>query len=234
LDVGEKPQAVDVVMILPGDFNTRPFVAAALFKAGLARMVVTARNRPTVDVQTGVSLPQDEITRRVVVARGVPADRFLVLSMETTSTFDDAKALAAFVDAKKVASVAVVTNDYHTRRASWVFHQVLQDRDVKIHFVSAPTDGFSADNWWQVDNGFLSYANEYAKLFFYLFYYGQGGMWVAGVCIMLAGSGVLLRRYRGAAARSVRPRLADADLSSKPNAGEPLSKRSDLARREAR
>ena len=34
LDVGEPPQPADAIMLLTGDAETRPFAAAALWKAG--------------------------------------------------------------------------------------------------------------------------------------------------------------------------------------------------------
>ena len=39
-DVGARPQPADYVMILNGDEETRPFMAAALVKAGLAHHVL--------------------------------------------------------------------------------------------------------------------------------------------------------------------------------------------------
>jgi hypothetical protein len=44
--------------------------------------------------------------------------------------------------------------------------------------VSAPTDRYSADDWWRVREGIQSYANEYAKLAAYWIFYGSGLVWL--------------------------------------------------------
>ena len=46
LDVGEHPRQSQYVMVLNGDENTRPFVAAALIKAGIARQALVAEVAP--------------------------------------------------------------------------------------------------------------------------------------------------------------------------------------------
>lgn len=43
LDVGVAPQPADYLFVLPGGEDTRPFVAAALVKAGYARGPASAR-----------------------------------------------------------------------------------------------------------------------------------------------------------------------------------------------
>ena len=52
LDVSEPPRPVDHVLVLNGDPNTRPFAAAALVKAGLAREVLLTRQRLALESST--------------------------------------------------------------------------------------------------------------------------------------------------------------------------------------
>src|SRR5437867_1821741 len=47
LDVSEPAQPTDYVMVLGGDMQIRPFVAAALLNAGLARKAVVAQIKPS-------------------------------------------------------------------------------------------------------------------------------------------------------------------------------------------
>jgi hypothetical protein len=60
-----------------------------------------------------------------------------------------------------------VTNGFHTRRARMLFRHELGDRMDRVHFVAAPTDGFSEDNWWRSGGGCSCYATEYFKLVYY-------------------------------------------------------------------
>ena len=53
LDVGGQPVRADYVMILGGGAATRPFVAAALVRAGLAHKVLLAHVKPNSAESTG-------------------------------------------------------------------------------------------------------------------------------------------------------------------------------------
>jgi uncharacterized SAM-binding protein YcdF (DUF218 family) len=74
-----------------------------------------------------------------------------------------------FLQAEPGTTVAVVTSDFHTRRARAIFRRVLGERMERVHFVAAPTDGFGASDWWECEEGTITYLNEYAKLAFYSF-----------------------------------------------------------------
>ena len=163
LDVSEPPRRVDAVLVLGGDSATRPFVAAALFKAGLARGVLVSRVKAAPEVDEGLMPPDHEVMRRVLRARGVPARAIVLLPGECDSTADEARALATFLADEPHAVVAVVTNAYHTRRARSIFRRALAERSVELLFVAAPTDGFDETNWWRFETGVRTYASEYVK-----------------------------------------------------------------------
>jgi uncharacterized SAM-binding protein YcdF (DUF218 family) len=167
LDVSSAPSAVDYVMVLGGGTDIRPFVAATLVKAGLARQVLVPTSRHSPEALEGTSLTEEETVRRVLLARAVPAESIIQLDGECLTTFDEAQALARFLAARPGISVAVVTTDYHTRRASWVFRRVLGERIPGVSFVAAPSDGFDATNWWRIEGGFRAYLTEYVKLIDY-------------------------------------------------------------------
>lgn len=168
LDVSETPRKVDYVMVLGGGCDTRPFVAAALVNAGLARQVLLPEVKLPPDAQDGITLPEHVITRRVLVARGVPDEAIVVLPGECASTFDEAQVLAKFLDTEPQSSVAVVTTSYHTRRCRWIFQKkIAAEQFARIHFVAAPTDGFDETNWWHFELGCVTYLNECIKLGYY-------------------------------------------------------------------
>jgi uncharacterized SAM-binding protein YcdF (DUF218 family) len=164
LDVSEPPRRADYAQVLGGGDDTRPFVAAALVKAGLTDVVLVPRTQRSPDVADGLTPPEEEVIRRVLVARGVPEGRIVLLDGECASTRDEAAALARFLDAHPGATVNVVTNAYHTRRARATFRAALGERAGAVRFVAAPTDGFDAGSWWRHEAGVTAYADEYAKL----------------------------------------------------------------------
>jgi uncharacterized SAM-binding protein YcdF (DUF218 family) len=170
LDVSEEPGPVDYVLVLNGDPETRPFAAAALVKAGLARQVLLTRQRLALEsnlVQGGAMLSELEITRGVLKARGVPEQAIRVLPGEISSTADEARVLAAFLKDEPEARVAVVTNGFHTRRARWIFRRALGEGGERIQLVGVPHEGVDEQSWWRTSLGCVLYVSEYAKLVYY-------------------------------------------------------------------
>ncbi|HZY90124.1 MAG TPA: YdcF family protein [Gemmataceae bacterium] len=167
LDVSVPPSRVDYVMVLGGGHETRPFVAAALVKAGLAGGVLLPNVKLSPEAEDGLAPPEHEITIEILARRGVNPDLVTVLPGEVNSTSDEAQALAAFLVDKPNCSVAVVTNHFHTRRASWVFRKALGPRSAQVRFFGAPVDGFDETNWWRHEAGVHCYLMEYVKLPYY-------------------------------------------------------------------
>ncbi|OAI50956.1 hypothetical protein AYO44_05190 [Planctomycetaceae bacterium SCGC AG-212-F19] len=172
LDVSETSGQVDCVLVLGGGRETRPFVAAAMLKTGRARMVLIPTVRKAIEAERGLMPDEHEIIRRVLLARGVKAEAIVLLAGEVASTFDEAHALQHFLADHGDASIAVVTNWYHTRRARLVFDRILGAQATRIHFVSAPTDDFDATNWWQSEQGINMCIHEYVKLAYCRFHSG--------------------------------------------------------------
>ena len=199
LDVGERPRSADYVMVLAGDSDTRPFVAAALVKAKLAPKVLVPRIKLSPSVVAGIRPPIHETNRQVLLRRGVPPGDIMIIDGEAESTYDEARELASFLESSPNARVVVVTNHYHTRRARWVFARVLGDRVKRTSFVSAPTDDFQLESWWQVKAGFVAILGEYLKLTYYALRYTRVCYWIGG-CAAVVTIGLAYRRLRTTAA----------------------------------
>lgn len=168
LDVSDARFPADYVVILPGGANTRVFAAAAIAKANLVENLIVIENLASPDVADGVRSPNHEITKRVLLSRGVSADRIITLSGESSTTFSDVQMLGDFLADKADATVAVVTNRYHTRRARWTMHRVLGARANQFSYVPIPDDAFDWNNWWKSDIGARAITSEYLKLAYYV------------------------------------------------------------------
>jgi uncharacterized SAM-binding protein YcdF (DUF218 family) len=154
----------DIVMVLGGGLDTRPYVAAALLKAGKAKRVLIPSVRFTEHDREQEHMPQHDAMRRVLVSRGVNEDQIELLPGVCASTEDEAAALAKYLETHPEATVAVVTSDFHTRRTRLLIGRKLGSHADRVRFVAAPTDYFSADDWWQTERGWSTYTTEYAKL----------------------------------------------------------------------
>lgn len=202
LDVGERPTPVDWVFLLPGDLESRPFAAAALLTAGYADRILLPMNRDSLETSQGDVIPTHVALRRILLARGVPAAAIEILETESDSTFGDARALAAALQQHPGKRVALVTNDFHTRRTRWVFHNVLdgQVEPEQILVLGVPAERYGADDWWRTKEGFVIYASEYIKLAAYHCAYGSALWWLGGGIFALSGvtwyAGRRSRRHR--------------------------------------
>lgn len=182
LDVGESPQAVDYVFILPGNEVGRPFVAAALLNVGLAKTALVPQTETSPEVQDGIYPPPHEVIQRVLQKRGVATEDIVVLEGSSSSTYSDAQALATFLRNGREGSVAVVTDGYHTRRSRWIFRRVLGPRAESLSFISVPGDRFTTENWWQSRAGFTAYSLEYGKFIYAVVRYGTVYEWAVLMC----------------------------------------------------
>lgn len=199
LDVTDAGLPADYALIMPGAKNTRDFAAAAMAKAGLVERLIVIENLASPDVADGVQLANHEITRRVLLNRGVAADRIVMLSGESSTTYTDAEIFAPFLEDKPEITVAVVTSRYHTRRVRWTMRRVLGANADRLSYVPIPDDAFHWDGWWKSEVGVRAIAGEYLKLVFYV---GQGAslarrsliMIVVGIFLFL---GYQLLGYQG-------------------------------------
>lgn len=189
LDVGEPPALTDWVFLLPGDFETRPFAAAALISTGYAERVLIPTNLRPLEAAEGDAIPTHEALCKILVARGVPIESIEILQAETDSTFGDAMALAAALKNHPGKRVTLVTNDFHTRRTRWVFHNVLNGEigTGQVRVLGVPAEHYGADDWWRTKEGFEIYASEYVKLAGYCCVYGQCLWWIGsgGLALIL-------------------------------------------------
>jgi uncharacterized SAM-binding protein YcdF (DUF218 family) len=167
LDVSEAPAHTDYVMVLGGGAESRPFAAAALVRAGRADRVLLPHVALSPEAEAGTTLPEAEVTARVLRARGVADSAVEYLPSEVNSTADEARALAAFLRDHPDATVTVVTHRFHTRRARWIVRQAIGGPAPNVHFFGVPNDGFDESNWWQCEAGLGCYFNEYVKLCLY-------------------------------------------------------------------
>ena len=162
-------QKADLIFVLNGDYNTRPFTASDLYKQGFAPLVAISQAQSSPAQLLGLVDNPTDIAVEVMKLRGVPSDRLLVLNNigPVTSTFDEARALRGYIETHKLNSVILVTSAFHTRRSRWIFERELAGVPVRLLVTAAPHIGFDTSNWWQSEEGLIFLNNEYIKLIFY-------------------------------------------------------------------
>lgn len=163
-------QPAEIIYILNGEVNTRPFHAARLFEQDLALQIVIPREEDGPASEISLYPNGTDVSVDILQELGVPKESIIVIEVEggVTSTYDEAIVLRDYIESNNVESVIVVTSAFHTRRSQWIFQKVLTDSTIQFQISAAPQWKFDETNWWQEERGLLMLSNEYLKFAYYL------------------------------------------------------------------
>jgi uncharacterized SAM-binding protein YcdF (DUF218 family) len=149
----------DAIIVLSDDnfYADRATHAADLYRHNMAPIVVASgrRLRP----YAGIA----ELMTHDLIERGVPKDKILPVAHNAENTREEAQALAQQALEHKWRSVIVVTSNYHTRRARYIFLRVFPAQIVVR--VSGSHDGdFDPEHWWQTRSSLKELTREFAGM----------------------------------------------------------------------
>jgi uncharacterized SAM-binding protein YcdF (DUF218 family) len=153
--VEDQLEPADALIVLSDDnfFADRATRASELFRQKLAPTVVASgrRLRPS----AGIS----ELMEHDLIERGVPKDRIIRFPHDADSTREEAQALCALVAQHGWRNVILVTSNYHTRRARYIFDRVFPDA-VAVRVASARDGDFDPQTWWQNRKSLKEFSRE--------------------------------------------------------------------------
>jgi len=149
----------DAIIVLSDDnfYADRATRAAQVYRQGLGTMVVASgrRLRP----YAGIS----ELIEHDLIERGVPKDKILRVVHDADNTREEAKTLAQVAKQKKWRSVIVVTSNFHTRRARYIFAHVFP-QDIRVRVTGARDGDFDPETWWEKRISVKDLAREMAGM----------------------------------------------------------------------
>jgi len=149
----------DALIVLGDDnfYADRATRAVQLFREGKAQVIVASgrRLRPNAGVA--------ELIEHDLVERGVPKDRVLRFTYDGDSTLEEAEALVKLVTQKKWRRVIVVTSNYHTRRARYIFRRVFP-QGMQVSVASARDGDFDPGHWWEKRKSIKELTKEFAGM----------------------------------------------------------------------
>jgi len=149
----------DAIVVLSDDnfYADRAAHAADLYRHGWAQVVVASgrKLRPYAGV--------GELMQHDLIERGVPKDKIVVISHNAENTREEAQVLLQQVAERKWHSVIVVTSNYHTRRARYIFTRVFPQQ-VGVTVSGANDGSFDPEHWWQSRLGLKELTREWAGM----------------------------------------------------------------------
>jgi uncharacterized SAM-binding protein YcdF (DUF218 family) len=145
----------DAVVVLGGDeFGMRTIKAAQLVEDGYAPYVLLSG--PPI-----LLARESELMLAFAVKQGYPASIFQQYPHEANSTREEAAALAPELRRRGVRSILLVTSNYHSRRATHLFHEIAPW--LVVETVDAPDAYFTPSTWWKTRRGRKTFALEWLK-----------------------------------------------------------------------
>jgi uncharacterized SAM-binding protein YcdF (DUF218 family) len=156
----------DVVAVLGGGLNERPFAAAALYKAGLANKIIVSQ--AVQERYTKLGLPGNtELNRLVLLRLGVPEAAISTFGQENASTDDEAVALRAWNAEHHVSRIIIPTEIFFSRRARWTFSREFVGSTVDLEIAAFEPSKYTRAEWWQSNAGIIDFQNEFMKYLYY-------------------------------------------------------------------
>jgi len=157
--VEDADSKADALIVLSDDnfYADRATRAAELFREGKAPIVVASgrRLRP----MAGIA----ELMEHDLVERGVPKDKIVRLAHDADNTQEEAEALTKLAAQRKWHSVVVVTSNYHTRRARYIFRRVFP-QGIEVRVASAHDGDFDPQHWWEKRKSVKRLTREFAGM----------------------------------------------------------------------
>jgi uncharacterized SAM-binding protein YcdF (DUF218 family) len=150
-------QKSDAIIMLSDDnfYADRATRAAELFRQNFAPVVVASgiRLRPNASIA--------ELMTHDLIERGVPKENILPFPQDADNTREEAEALKKLVQQKKWKSVIVVTSNYHTRRARYIFRKIFANI-ATVRVASARDGDFDPANWYEHRKAVKRFVHEAA------------------------------------------------------------------------
>lgn len=167
LQHASKLDKASAIVLLAGACEERTPRAASLYHAKYAPIILLTND----GVRRGWSREHDrnlysiEMSEIELVRRGVPLQSIVKLPYRRSGTVYDAMAVRDYLVQKKMDSIIIVTSDYHSSRALWIFEQVLRKIPHRINFVEVESSKLSV----------IAFLQEFSKgVYFFLQFYVFG------------------------------------------------------------
>jgi uncharacterized SAM-binding protein YcdF (DUF218 family) len=154
----------DAIVVLGGDFQQRPFIAADLYRRGLADKVLISQ---TAGIAVGASPSNTELSRATLFKFGVPSDAIENFGTANKNTRDEALALREWAKRNAASAFIIPTEVFSARRVRWIFHRELSGNAVKIQVPSFEPPGYTGREWWKTEAGVIAFQNELLKYAYY-------------------------------------------------------------------
>ena len=170
LIIEEPLRSAAAIVVLGGQTPFREIEGARLFAQGWAPKVIVIPGVVWEEQQTlsklGIRVPEGwEISREVLLKRGVPSSAIVVSEGRAEGTLEELKVAFKTIGPGN-KPVILVSSKYHTRRVRLTWQYVTAGQSQPI-VRAASGDPFDPERWWHQRRFALSVVREYLGLINY-------------------------------------------------------------------
>jgi uncharacterized SAM-binding protein YcdF (DUF218 family) len=165
--VSDPVTRADAIVVLGGNFQNRPLIAADLYRRGLADKVLVSQTDDLKRVARGTSPSDTEMNRNALLELGVPPTAIENFGAANRNTRDEAIALREWAK-QNAASVFIIPSEiFSARRVRWIFDREFSGSAVTIEVPSFEQPGYTRSEWWKTEYGVTTFQNELLKYVYY-------------------------------------------------------------------
>lgn len=161
LIIADELSEAKAIVVLSGGDETRMREALDLYEDGYADVIIlteTGRELENLDVLHSFDM------RIQLMNNGVPSGNILITDHIVGSTADEAAAVKTLLTNRQFNSAIIVTDPYHTKRASIIFRDVFADSPIRLIFRPVTSSWFNSRTWFLSARGWQYTLLEYLKL----------------------------------------------------------------------
>lgn len=162
--ISDQMTRADAIVILGGNYQFRPLIAAELYHKDLAPKILISQTGAVPELPT---LSDTELGRTVLLSRGIPPNVLETFGTANKNTRDEAVALRDWVRSHAVSRLIIPTEKFSARRVRWIFNREFSGTTISIEVPSFEVPGYTTREWWKSDQGIIAFQNELLKYFYY-------------------------------------------------------------------
>ena len=169
--VSDPVSRANAIVVLGGGLEMRPFVAAELWRKGLADKILISQGSEERAVSIGAIPSHTELNREILLKLGVPAGVIETFGTANRNTRDEAVALREWAE-RNAASVFIIPSAiFPARRVRWIFRHEFSGTDIIIEVPSFESPEYTRWDWWKTERGVIAFQNEFMKYIYYRWKY---------------------------------------------------------------
>jgi uncharacterized SAM-binding protein YcdF (DUF218 family) len=165
--VSDPISRADAIVVLGGGLETRPFIAAQMWRRGLADKILISQSPEERTVSIGVMPSHSELNRQILLKLDIPADAIETFGTANKNTRDEAVALREWTKRNAASAFIIPSEIFSARRVRWIFCHEFFGTAVNIKVPSIESPDYTRGDWWKTEQGLIAFQNEVLKYVYY-------------------------------------------------------------------